>query len=48
MQNVLTFWESFLSMIADFLLEEPIIYFVALIVLLMVVALLQRVFNIQK
>lgn len=48
MQNLLIFWRSFLDLVSDFLLSEPIIYFVGLVLLLMLVALLQRVFNISK
>lgn len=48
MQNAVTFWSSLFQIISDFLLSEPIIYFVSIIILLMIVALLQRVFNISR
>lgn len=48
MQNVVIFWESLFEIIADFLLSEPIVYFVSIIILLCIVALLQRVFNISR
>ena len=38
MQNVLTFWTDFLGIIADFLMSEPVVYFVALIILIFVVS----------
>lgn len=48
MQNVVTFWSSMFSVVSDFLMAEPVVYFVALILLMVIVALLQRVFNISR
>lgn len=48
MQNFVTFWESFLGLVADFLMSEPIIWFTAVFLLLLIVGLLQRLFNISR
>lgn len=48
MSNFVNLWTDILNIIADFLLSEPIIWFVGIIVLLLIVAILQRVFNISR
>lgn len=48
MSNFVTLWASMFSVLQDFLLSEPIIWFVGLFVLFMLVALLYKVFNITK
>lgn len=48
MSNFVTFWAEMFGIVQDFLLAEPIIWFVAIFVLFMLVGLLYRVFNITK
>lgn len=48
MQSFVTFWASMFQVVQDFLLSEPIIWFIGLFVLFILVGLLQKVFNISK
>ena len=42
MSNFVTFWQQFLNLVADFLMEEPIVWFTASFVLLMIVGIVLR------
>ena len=48
MSNVVSFWSSMFSVFSDFLLSEPIVYFVSLLLLFFVVSLLSRLLNISN
>lgn len=47
MQDFVSFWSAMFSIVCDFLLSEPIIWFVGIFVLICVCGLLQRLINIK-
>lgn len=48
MSNFVSFWSAMFDVVQDFLLSEPIIWFVGLFILFILVGLLRQVFNISK
>lgn len=48
MQSFVTFWASMFEVVQDFLLSDPIIWFVGLFMLFIIVGLLQKILNISK
>lgn len=48
MQNVVSFWSDFFQLVASFLMSEPIVYFVSIIILIMLVGVLQRFLFIKE
>lgn len=43
MPDVVSFWSQILSAVAEFLMQEPIVYFTAIFLLLYIVALVRRI-----
>lgn len=48
MSQMMEFWEFILSSLPDFLLSEPIVYFVGLYILLVIVGVVQRIIHIHS
>lgn len=47
MQNFVSFWSSMLDIVSDFLLAEPIIWFVGCFILIFILGFLQKLLNIK-
>lgn len=47
MQNFVSFWSDLFQIVCDFLLSEPIIWFVGVIVLILVTGFLQKLVHIK-
>lgn len=48
MQNFVTFWANILPVICDFLLSEPIIYFVGFFILILIAGFIRSILFISK
>lgn len=47
MQNFVIFWSSMLDIVSDFLLSEPIIWFIGCFILIFILGFLQKLLNIK-
>lgn len=47
MNDMLTFFQSFLGIVADFLMAEPIKYFTGIFIGICVIAIIKRLFNLR-
>ena len=47
MQNFVSFWSDLFEIVCDFLLAEPIIWFVGVLVLILLIGFLQKLINIK-
>ena len=48
MQNFVSFWASMFDIVCDFLLSDPIIYFVGLFILIVIVGFIKEIVTISK
>lgn len=48
MQNFVSFWSSMFQIVSDFLMSDPIIYFVGLFILIVLVGFIREIITVSK